>query len=78
MLGPERIVPAHRSRCHSGNARRPQSEKVSWQETQSCTVTCMDNDLPNIGQEIRRLRKWRNMTLDALAGQAGISKGYLS
>jgi transcriptional regulator with XRE-family HTH domain len=38
----------------------------------------MDNDLPNIGQEIRRLRKWRNLTLDALAGQAGISKGYLS
>jgi transcriptional regulator with XRE-family HTH domain len=38
----------------------------------------MDNDLPNIGQEIRRLRKWRNMTLDALAGQAGLSKGYLS
>jgi transcriptional regulator with XRE-family HTH domain len=38
----------------------------------------MDNDLPNIGQEIRRLRKWRNMTLDALAGQAGITKGYLS
>jgi len=38
----------------------------------------MDNDLPNIGQEIRRLRKWRNMTLEALAGQAGITKGYLS
>jgi transcriptional regulator with XRE-family HTH domain len=38
----------------------------------------MDNDLPNVGQEIRRLRKWRNMTLDALAGQAGITKGYLS
>ena len=38
----------------------------------------MDNDLPNIGQEIRRLRKWRNMTLDALAGQPGITKGYLS
>lgn len=38
----------------------------------------MDNDLANLGQEIRRLRKWRNMTLDALAGQAGITKGYLS
>jgi len=38
----------------------------------------MDSDLGNIGQEIRRLRKWRNMTLEALAGQAGISKGYLS
>ncbi|TCN31648.1 helix-turn-helix protein [Kribbella orskensis] len=38
----------------------------------------MDNDLANLGQEIRRLRKRRNMTLDALAGQAGITKGYLS
>ncbi|MFC0628240.1 helix-turn-helix domain-containing protein [Kribbella deserti] len=38
----------------------------------------MDNDLPNIGQEIRRLRKWRNLTLEQLAGQSGLSKGYLS
>jgi transcriptional regulator with XRE-family HTH domain len=38
----------------------------------------VDNDLPNIGQEIRRLRKWRNMTLEQLAGQSGMTKGYLS
>lgn len=38
----------------------------------------MDSDLPNIGQEIRRLRKWRNLTLDQLAGLSGLSKGYLS
>ncbi|TWD84746.1 helix-turn-helix protein [Kribbella amoyensis] len=38
----------------------------------------MDNDSDRIGAEIRRLRKWRGMTLDALAGQAGMSKGYLS
>lgn len=38
----------------------------------------MDNDLAGIGSEIRRLRKWRGMSLEALAGQAGISKGYLS
>lgn len=38
----------------------------------------MGQDLHNIGSEIRRLRKWRGMTLDALAGQAGMTKGYLS
>jgi transcriptional regulator with XRE-family HTH domain len=38
----------------------------------------MSQDLHNIGAEIRRLRKWRGMTLDALAGQAGMTKGYLS
>lgn len=38
----------------------------------------MGQDLHNIGAEIRRLRKWRGMTLDALAGQAGMTKGYLS
>lgn len=38
----------------------------------------MSQDLHNIGTEIRRLRKWRGMTLDALAGQAGMTKGYLS
>lgn len=42
------------------------------------TVICMDSNLAGIGAEIRRLRKWRGMSLDALAGQAGITKGYLS
>jgi transcriptional regulator with XRE-family HTH domain len=38
----------------------------------------IDSDSLGIGAEIRRLRRWRGMTLEALAGQAGISKGYLS
>lgn len=38
----------------------------------------MDSNLAGIGAEIRRLRKWRSMSLEALAGQAGITKGYLS
>lgn len=38
----------------------------------------MSQDLHNIGTEIRRLRKWRRMTQEALAGQAGMTKGYLS
>lgn len=38
----------------------------------------MSEDPHNIGSEVRRLRKWRGMTLDALAGQAGMTKGYLS
>lgn len=42
------------------------------------TVDVMSQDLHNIGAEVRRLRKWRGMTLDALAGQAGMTKGYLS
>ncbi|MEV8372989.1 helix-turn-helix transcriptional regulator [Kribbella sp. NPDC056861] len=37
----------------------------------------MDN-IPNIGQEIRRLRKWRDLTLQELADLSGLSKGYLS
>lgn len=38
----------------------------------------MDSNPAGIGTEIRRLRKWRGMSLEALAGQADISKGYLS
>lgn len=38
----------------------------------------MDSRASTIGQEIRRFRTWRGMTLEALAGQAGITKGYLS
>lgn len=38
----------------------------------------MGQDLHNIGSEVRRLRKYRNMTQDQLAGLAGISKSYLS
>lgn len=38
----------------------------------------METDLQHIGQEIRRIRNWRGMTLEAVAGLAGISKGYLS
>lgn len=53
-------------------------DKVSYNETRAGNVSCMDNDLPNIGQEIRRLRKWRNLTLEQLAGLSGLTKGYLS
>ncbi|WP_116201449.1 helix-turn-helix domain-containing protein [Amycolatopsis circi] len=34
--------------------------------------------MDSIGITIRRLRRWRGLTLDQLAGLAGISKGYLS
>lgn len=47
-------------------------------ETQRSTVDDMGQDLHNIGSEVRRLRKYRNMTQDQLAGLAGISKSYLS
>ncbi|MFB9427814.1 helix-turn-helix domain-containing protein [Streptoalloteichus tenebrarius] len=35
-------------------------------------------EAPQIGTAIRRMRRWRGMTLDALAGLSGLSKGYLS
>ncbi|WP_189059865.1 helix-turn-helix domain-containing protein [Longimycelium tulufanense] len=35
-------------------------------------------EAPEIGTAIRRMRRWRGMTLDALAGLSGLSKGYLS
>ena len=38
----------------------------------------MGDESMGIGQEIRRIRKWRGMTLEALAGLAGFTKGYLS
>lgn len=47
-------------------------------ETRPSTVEDMGQDLHNIGSEVRRLRKYRNMTQDQLAGLAGISKSYLS
>lgn len=47
-------------------------------ETRPSTVDDMGQDLHNIGSEVRRLRKYRNMTQDQLAGLAGISKSYLS
>ncbi|MEV4254581.1 helix-turn-helix transcriptional regulator [Spirillospora sp. NPDC049652] len=36
------------------------------------------NDEETIGTRLRRLRRWRGMTLDQLAGQAGVSKSFLS
>ncbi|GDY33445.1 transcriptional regulator [Gandjariella thermophila] len=41
-------------------------------------LMAIESDSIGIGAEIRRMRRWRGMTLEALAGQAGISKGYLS
>ncbi|MCP2168632.1 helix-turn-helix domain-containing protein [Goodfellowiella coeruleoviolacea] len=38
----------------------------------------MDFEILGIGQDIRRLRECRGMTLDALAGHTGLGKGYLS
>lgn len=35
-------------------------------------------EMISVGSEIRRHRKRRKMTLEALAGQAGLTKGYLS
>ena len=34
--------------------------------------------MDSIGTTIRRLRRWRGMSLDQLAGLSGLSKGYLS
>lgn len=34
--------------------------------------------MESIGTAIRRFRRWRGMSLEALAGLAGLSKGYLS
>ncbi|MFC5181469.1 helix-turn-helix domain-containing protein [Actinomadura harenae] len=36
------------------------------------------HDEETIGTRLRRLRRWRGMTLDQLAGQAGLSKSFLS
>lgn len=38
----------------------------------------METDSLGIGQEIRRVRRWRGLSLDELAGLAGLTKGYLS
>ncbi|MGH3803179.1 MAG: helix-turn-helix domain-containing protein [Pseudonocardiaceae bacterium] len=40
----------------------------------------MDVEVPlrSIGRRIREIRDWRGMTLDVVAGLAGISEGYLS
>lgn len=52
---------------------------VYWHETLVPLVDMDTSSEPHgIGVEVRRLRKWRGMTLDALAGQAGLTKGYLS
>jgi transcriptional regulator with XRE-family HTH domain len=41
-------------------------------------TTEVDAETYGIGQEIRRIRKWRQLSLEALAGRAGLTKGYLS
>lgn len=38
----------------------------------------MDSRANTIGREIRRIRTWRQMTQEALAGQVGITPSYLS
>lgn len=45
---------------------------MSWARGRSCKLSTP------LGQELRRLRKSRSLTLDEVAGQTGITKQYLS